>query len=281
LRQLRDVLDVLTATWRRYTADRMMDGAAALSFYALFSLIPSLLIFAVVMRLLGRDAADDVAAFARDRGASTSLTAGIRSMLRTATDTAPEGAGAIGLTGLAALVYGTSKVFTSAGRQLDVVAGREVLTRPLPRRARDVACSVLLLVLVLVLLTLVFVTGNLVSTLLGAVGLSGVWALGWDLARWPAAGALAMVTVATVVWAAPTERPRAFRPATAGTLFTVGTFLAASAGYGFYVGHITDYNATYGAFAAVVILMIWVWIASTAFLFGAELVAELDGRRGR
>jgi membrane protein len=281
LRQIEDVADVLLATWRRFIADRMTDGAGALSFYALFSLIPSLLIFAAVLRVLGRDAADDVAAFARDRGASKTLTQAIRAMLQTAAGTAPEGAGAVGLTGLAALVYGTSKAFTAAGRQLDVIAGAQMLARPIARRARDVAWSVLLLVLLLVLLALVFVTGGLVTHLFHAIGLPGLGALGWDLARWPAAGALGMVVVATVVWAGPTQRPERLRPATAGTLFTVGTFLLASGGYGFYVGHITDYNATYGAFAAVVILMIWVWIGSTAFLFGAELDAELDARRRR
>jgi membrane protein len=153
--------------------------------------------------------------------------------------------------------------------------------RPVTRRAWDVAWSVVLLALSLVLLALVFLTGTLVGDLAEAVGLPGLGALAWDLARWPAAGALGLVIVATVTWAAPTQRPPAFRPATLGKLFSVGTFLLASAAYGFYVAHLTDYNATYGAFAAAVILMIWVWIGSTAFLFGAELDAEIGARRPR
>jgi membrane protein len=48
-----------------------------------------------------------------------------------------------------------------------------------------------------------------------------------------------------------------------------------------YIANIGDHNATYGAFAALVILMLWAWMASLAFLFGAELDAELDARGER
>ena len=49
-------------------------------------------------------------------------------------------------------------------------------------------------------------------------------------------------------------------------------------GHVFYVGTIGDYNVTYGAFAALIILLLWTWIAGLAFLFGAELDAELGAR---
>jgi uncharacterized BrkB/YihY/UPF0761 family membrane protein len=47
---------------------------------------------------------------------------------------------------------------------------------------------------------------------------------------------------------------------------------------------LASYNATYGVFAALIILMLWVWGACLAFLYGAELDAVLDegaaGQRG-
>lgn len=273
------VVDVAVATLRRFVAQRMNDGAAALSFYVLFSMIPSLLIFSAVVRLIGSDAVASITSYARESGASAALTEALRSVLHTALQAAPEGASAVGLVGLATLVYGASKAFTAAGRGLDVVAGAETPRRTLVRRAEDVAWTVVLLVLVTVLLGLVFLTGTLFQDLFGAIGLSHVGALTWNLARWPLAFALGMVIVGLVVYAAPSRRP-AFRPWTPGTVFTVAAFLLASAGYGIYVGNIASYNATYGTFAAIVILMLWVWIASMAFLFGAELDAELDARHG-
>jgi membrane protein len=255
----------------------MTEGAAALAFYLLLSLIPSLLIAGSVLSLLGRETAGDVADWARDQGASASLSATIRGMLDTAVGAAPESAGAVGLVGLGTLIYGASRAFTAAGRLLDVTAGVSAPRRPLPRRAADLGWTVVLLVLTFVMGALTFVGGGLLRDGLDAVGLDEVSTLAWELARWPAALALGLVVVGLVHYAAPSRRP-AFRPVTPGGLFTAVAFLLASAGYGVYVSSIGRYNVTYGAFAALVILLLWTWIAGLAFLFGATLDAELDTR---
>jgi membrane protein len=46
-----------------------------------------------------------------------------------------------------------------------------------------------------------------------------------------------------------------------------------------YVSTFSSYSATYGAFAAAVILLVWLWITNLALLFGAELNAVIDVRR--
>jgi len=53
----------------------------------------------------------------------------------------------------------------------------------------------------------------------------------------------------------------------------------ASVAFGFYVGHFSSYNKTYGALAGVIVFLLWLWITNLALLFGAELDAELQ--RGR
>ena len=35
-------------------------------------------------------------------------------------------------------------------------------------------------------------------------------------------------------------------------------------------------RATYGAFSAVVVLLIWLWLTNTVMLFGAELNSEIE-----
>jgi membrane protein len=40
-----------------------------------------------------------------------------------------------------------------------------------------------------------------------------------------------------------------------------------------------SYSATYGAFAAVIILMLWLWLSNVVLLLGAELNAVIDLRR--
>jgi membrane protein len=74
---------------------------------------------------------------------------------------------------------------------------------------------------------------------------------------------------------------RRFRWITPGAVTGVALWIAASAGFFLYVSHFSSYGATYGAFAGVVVLLVWLWLTNLALLFGAELNAVVDIRRSR
>ena len=127
---------------------------------------------------------------------------------------------------------------------------------------------------------LTFVGRGLMKDVLGAIGLDEVDTVLWTLVRWPLAAVALMLAMRLVMWAAPSGPRGRFRWITPGALVAAIAWFAASIGYGIYVGEISSYNSTYGAFAALVILLLWAWITSSAFLFGCEFDAVLAERQG-
>jgi len=125
----------------------------------------------------------------------------------------------------------------------------------------------------------VFLGGALAEFVFSQVGLGSTTAAVWRYARWPAA-LLAMILIYAVVYfAAPNVEIRRFHWITPGALFGVLAWLLASAAFFLYVANIGAYEATYGAFAAIVILLVWMWLSNVVLLFGAELNAVIDLRR--
>jgi membrane protein len=266
---------------RRFLADGMTDRAASLAYYGLLSLLPSLMIAAAVLKLTGTDAgaADDFGGYLRDQGASTSLAGTVESVMQTAIDSAPEEASTIGLIGLGTLIYGASRVFAAAGRALDVIWRRRPEGLTVVRRIAGIGWTLALLVLALIAGVLTFVGRELFEDVLDAIGLSSAGATIWTIARWPVAAVAVMLAMRLVMWAAPSGPRERFRLVTPGALVAASAWFAASVGYGIYIGEISTYNSTYGAFAALVILLLWIWITSIAFLYGCEFDAVLAERR--
>jgi membrane protein len=126
---------------------------------------------------------------------------------------------------------------------------------------------------------LIFVGGQVAQDLLGTIGLGGVAADVWLIARWPAALLVALLIYAIVYFAAPNVEVPRFQFVTPGALVGVFAWIIASAGFFFYVSNFSSYSATYGAFAAGVILLVWLWVTNVVLLLGAELNAVIDLRR--
>jgi membrane protein len=67
-----------------------------------------------------------------------------------------------------------------------------------------------------------------------------------------------------------------FRFITPGSIVGVVIWLLASVGFSVYVNNFGKYEATYGALAGVVVLLLWIWISAQAFLLGAEINAVIE-----
>jgi membrane protein len=264
----------------RYAEDGMAERAPTLAYYGILSVFPSLMLGFALIRLVGGDGApDDIASYARAHGASGEVAGALRSATRTARAAPGPTAGAVGFLGSLTLIYGASRAFTATGRAIDAIGGRTRTSRSLKRRAEDMGWTLLLLLFSIAAVLLLTVSGGVLEDLLGLVGLSGAAVTVWSVARLPVACALGLFIVALVYWAAPSRRPPRFRLITPGALVAIATLLLATVGFDVYVATFASYNTTYGASAGIVVLLLWIWLAGSIVLFGAELDAVLDGAR--
>jgi membrane protein len=88
--------------------------------------------------------------------------------------------------------------------------------------------------------------------------------------RWPVSAALLLAAIAVQLRFAPADR-QAIRWVSLGSLLVVGAWLGTSLAFAFYIRDIADYGTVYGALAVVIIAFEYLYLASVAFLTGAQL----------
>ena len=88
---------------------------------------------------------------------------------------------------------------------------------------------------------------------------------------------LIAAAVASVLYRFGPSREKAkWKWITPGSLFAALTWLGLTWAFGIYVGHFTNYHATYGSLGAVVALLTWIYLSAYAFIVGAELNSEIE-----
>jgi membrane protein len=258
----------------------MTDHAAALTYYALMSLFPALLVGVALLGLLGQESTvDDVARYLTDRGAPEATVNAVRSSLETAVRSQSGASTVLLVIGLALSLYSASSAFGAAGRALNAVHRAEEDRGFVKRKATQIGSTLLLILLTVAVLVMVFLGGELAREAFDAIGLGRTAGAVWTWVRWPLAVVVTMAIFSYVYAVAP-DHQRPFRLISPGAVLAVLLWIVASAGFFFYVDNFGSYNAVYGAFAAVVILLLWLYLTNVAMLLGAELNAILEDREG-
>jgi membrane protein len=166
-----------------------------------------------------------------------------------------------------AAATGTSSLMKAMNRAYDV---RE--TRPLWLR---ILLAAILTVVggVAIVVSFVAVVGGMLAThrLVDQVGLHDIWP--WlALLRWPMSFGLLVLAVAALLRFAPDFRTPWRWVALAAMAFAV-VWLVVTYGFGEFVAQFTRYDATYGALAGVIVLMLWFYLTAFVLVCAAELAA--------
>lgn len=95
-------------------------------------------------------------------------------------------------------------------------------------------------------------------------------------ATWLVAGAIASAAIAFAYRYGPDRARARWRWLSVGSVAATILWLVATVLFGVYAANFANYNATYGALGAVVVLLMWLFVSSLAILIGAEINAEAE-----
>lgn len=255
----------------------MTDTAAALTYYAMMSLFPTIVLATSLFSLIGDEStvADAVDYLAR-QGADQDTQDAIRAVMDKIVS-ASGGAVSVALAvSVAIALNGASGAFGAAGRALNRIYRTDEDRGFVGRKLTDLGTTLAIVVLLLVVMAALFLGGGFAEDLLGAIGLGSTASVIWSIVRWPIALGGMLMAYALIYTYAPDVDDRRLRWITPGAVTGVVIWIIASIGFGIYIKNFSSYGAAYGAAGAVIVLLLWLWLSSCAFLYGAELNAELE-----
>ncbi len=277
---------MLVQAVKMFREHQMTDWAAAMTYFLVMALFPGMLVGVSVLGLVADPAlVTDATRYLEDAGAPSSVVGAVEASLETLVETSGAKAGFALVLGLALGINGASGAFGAAGRALNVVYAVGEDRSFVRRKLVDIAWTLLVIALGLVALISVLLGGEVAKDLFGTIGLGETAGTIWTYARWLVALAAMMLTFAIIYAFAPDLPDRRFQWISPGAVLGVLIWLAASGAFFFYVSNFGNYGATYGAFAGAVILLLWLYLTSNAFLLGGELNgsierAQIAGRGG-
>ncbi len=259
--------------------DDVLTGAAALGFYLTLAIFPAMLSLMAVIPYLPIAHVDqaimDLLRQALPARAAE-MFAGVVSQVTS------EHHGGLLSFGVLAALWSASTGMYAVMRQLNVAYNVDERRPFVKARATALGLSVLFGVLVLGALSLV-VLGGLIQDWIGnRFGFSSALLTFFVVFRWVVIVLALLLAIALIYYLAP-NRDHRFQFVSAGNVTATALLIAASFGFSLYTANFGNYSAVYGSIGAVIVLMLWLFIAGLVILIGAEVnvVVEREepGRR--
>jgi membrane protein len=260
--------------FKGFGADRCSSYAAAIAYYAIFSLFP-LAIFAVTLAgylfLTGDTARQEEVIDSLMEALPLSEESG-RADLREALTAVSQGRGGLGLIGLLGAAYSASALFGAVRTSLNTVFKVEQQRPLIQGKLLDLGMVFALgtLLLLSMALTAVIAAMQTQSERIFGEEIGALAKFGLSLAYFFAPGIVSFGVFAFVYKIIPHAELN-WRDAIPGALLAAIGFEALKIGFAQYVAHFGNYDAVYGTLGFVIVFMFFAYLSAQIMLLGAEL----------
>ncbi|MGW0249035.1 YihY/virulence factor BrkB family protein [Nocardia goodfellowii] len=268
------LLAVVKRAAKQFQRDNLTDLAAALTYYALLSIVPGLIVLITLLGLLGQDSAAQLTNQAQQIAPGSSA-----DFVRTLIDQAQSnksGAGLGAILGLAIALWSASGYVAAFMRASNVIYGigeGRPFWKTTPIR---LGVTILAVILLMISAVIVVASGPVARQIGDVLNIGDTTVSVWNIVKWPVLFVVVSVLLAILFWASPNAKQGGVKWISPGGVVAVVIWLITSVLFAVYVANFSSYDKTYGSLAGVVIFLVWLWLTNLALLLGAEINAELD-----
>lgn len=172
--------------------------------------------------------------------------------------------------GLLASLWGASMavgaLITTINRAYNIRTRRNIVTQ----KIMSIILVLLLSGMWLMSMTIILVGPSVTQRMFEFMGIASETNTFWTSIRLPMAFVLNLTALSILYYVAPEARQR-FLSILPGAFTSTILWMLASSAFRIFLRNFGAYNKTYGSLAALVILMVWLWISGLIFLLGAEI----------
>lgn len=264
--------DILIRVYQNIGDDRVMLVAAGVTFYSLLSIFPAL---AAMVSLYGLFA-DPTKIADRVNNLSGVLPSGaldvIRDQLNRVASAGGTKLGVAFIIGFVVSLWSANAGIKSIFDALNLVYDEDEERGFIKLNAVSLLFTAAAILFVLIALGSIVALPAVFST----TGAHGASNLIGKVARWPILLAIVGVALAFIYRYGPSRARPQWRWVTWGSAFAAVGWVVVSVLFSLYTSSFSDYNKTYGSLGAVIGFMVWLWLATTVILIGAEIDAEME-----
>ena len=252
--------------------DNIYNGAAALGYYLTMAIFPAMILIMTILPYLPIERVDqaimDLLGQALPAEAYD-MVAGV------VTEVTSEKRGGLLSFGVLATLWAASAGMYAIMQQLNITYDVKEERSFIRARIVAILLSLMFGLLVIGAFSLIVLGGVIQDWLGNQFGFSDALLMFFVVFRWVMIVLALLLGFALIYKFAPNVEQK-FAFVTPGSILGVALLIIASLGFAFYTSRFADYSATYGSIGAIIILMLWLYIAGLVILLGSEINALVE-----
>ncbi len=252
--------------------DDVPDGAAAIAYYLTLAIFPAMIFFLALLPYLPiehlQQAVFDFLRQAMPGNSSELFISIINRVLS-------RQSGGILSFGFFFALWSASTGMASIMKQLDVTYDVKDSRSYIIFRGTAILLTIISVIFIIGAFSLIVLGGIVQTWLFSLVGRNEIILIFFIVFRWIIIVLLFLVALSCIYYYGPDVEQK-FRFVTPGSVAAVLVLIGISLLFKYYITNFSNYDATYGSIGAVIVLMLWLYIAGLVILLGSEVNALIE-----